>query len=102
MPRKSRRSAIKFGGSSRKRGSKPNVYVAPEVDEGNENTSQLPAQTPNIHADSTRTRRRQPRRLTAPMRTEIYTKYLKQELTKLGVLTLALSITLGILTFTLR
>lgn len=112
MPRKSRRGPIKPGKRSRKRDSRPNVYIAPTEDgteEDGRGASPVTAETAVTAASPARRVRRAatPRVRSlhgrqSQLRSAIFTQHLPQELKKLGLLTVGLAIVLGVLTVTLR
>ena len=112
MPRKSRRRPVKPVKRSRKRDSRPNVYIAPteaETEEDGRDASPVTAETAvTVTRPDRRVRRaatprvRSLRGRQSHLRNAIFTQYLPQELKKLGILTVGLAILLGVLTVTLR
>ena len=111
MPRKSRRTKIKFGRRNRRsHESTPNIYVDPNFDTGTGEVgdSDEDELDPDAQARLTRRRQRADARLArgsrgrqAPMRAAVYSEFLPAELRKLGMVTAGLAVVLVILTFTI-
>ncbi|MCH7734870.1 MAG: hypothetical protein IH868_07835 [Chloroflexi bacterium] len=111
MPRKSRRTKIKFGRRNRSsRAHTPNTYVDPNFDAGTGEVSDSGEEEldPDAQARLTRRRQRADARLArgsrgrqAPMRAAVYSEFLPAELRKLGMVTAGLAVVLVILTFTI-
>jgi hypothetical protein len=115
MPRKSRRTKIKFNRKSRRKESIPNVFMDSEdqIGEGvseDDGAVESGLSVGSSEAAARESRRRQraesrairgKRGRQAPMRAAVYGQYLGAELKKLAMISGALAIALVVLTFTI-